>query len=147
MVINGRENDLKCDLRIESGWLQYKASQKYLGVMISDTGVVKTDVALFIEKKKKDVNVKLASFLTKNDTAPISIKLKVVNACINSTLTYGCEAWGSTPLNTVEVLQRKALKMILDVRRNTPNEIVYIESGHTTVQPMIYKRQLKFSIK
>ena len=99
---------------------------------------------MFIEKKKKDVNVKLASFLNKNDIAPISIKLKVVNACINSTLTYGCEAWGSIPLNSVEVLQRKALKMILDVRRNTPNEIVYIESGHTTVQPMIYKRQLKF---
>ena len=33
--------------------------------------------------------------------------------------------------------------MILDVRRNTPNEIVYIESGHKNTQPMIYKRQLK----
>ena len=143
LIINGRENDLKCDLKIDSGWLQYKTSQKYLGVIISDTGILKIDLSLFLEKKKKEVNVKLASFLIKHDTAPLSVKLKVVNACVNSALTYGCEAWGSTPLNTVEVLQRKALKMILDVRRNTPNEIVYIESGHRNTQPMIYKRQLK----
>ena len=144
MIINGGEEDLKSALRIDSGWLLYKVAQKYLGVMFSDTGVLKTDISLFLEKKKKDVNVKLASFLNKNVTAPIPIKLKVVNSCINSALTYGCEAWGSSPLNNVEILQRKALKMILDVRRNTPNEIVYTESGHTTVQPMIYKRQLKF---
>ena len=144
MFINGKQNDLKCDLKIGTGWIQYKRSQKYLGVIFSDTGLLKTDMILFLDKKKKKVNVKLASFLTKNYLAPISVKLKVVNACINSALTYGCEAWGSTPLNNVEILQRKALKMNLGVRKNTPNEIIYIESGHTTVQPMIYKRQLKF---
>ena len=34
--------------------------------------------------------------------------------------------------------------MILHVRRNTPNKIVYLESGYRTLQPMVYKRQLNF---
>ena len=71
----------------------------------------------------------------------------MVNACVNSSLTYGCEAWGSCPLNTVEILQRKALKMILDVSRNTSNEMIYIESGRLPLKPMIYKRQLKYYYK
>ena len=86
----------------------------------------------------------MASFLNKNKQAPLCVKLKVVDACINSALTYTCEAWGSTPLNSVEILQRKALKMILDVSRNTPNEIIYTETGYVPLKPIIYKRQLKF---
>ena len=34
--------------------------------------------------------------------------------------------------------------MILDVSRNTSNEIIYIESGRLPLKPMIYKRQLKY---
>ena len=129
---------------MKGGWLEYKKTQQYFGVIFTDTGVLKTDVHEFLEKKNKDVNVKLAGFLTSNEHAPIMIKLKVVNACINSALIYGCESWGSTPLNTVEILQRKALRMILDVSKTTANEIVYIESGYGKLKPTIYKRQMLF---
>ena len=134
MIVNGGKDDIKCDIKIKAGWLGYKSVQKYLGVIFTDDGVLKSDVTLFLEKKNKDVNVKLASFLTKNGDAPIPLKLKVVNACINSALTYGCETWGSFPLNSIEILQRKALRMILDVSRNTSNEIVYMESGFTILK-------------
>ena len=145
MIINGKkEIDIKCPLRLTSGWLQYKASQTYLGSIFTDTGILKADLSLFLEKKNKEVNVKLASFLNQNEYAPISVKLKVVNACINSALTYGCEAWGSCPLNIIETLQRKALKMVLGIKTNTPNEIVYIESGCAPLKPSIYKKQLKY---
>ena len=90
------------------------------------------------------MNVKLASFLNKNENVPIAVKFKVVSACINSSLTYGCEAWGSTPLNKIEILQRKALKMVLNVSRNAANEVLYVESGFEMLKPAIYKRQLKF---
>ena len=144
LIINGKKDDVKCHLKLESGWLKYNNEQKYLGMIFSDTGMVKTDVSTFLGKKNKEVNVKLARFLVKNEHAPVSIKLKVVDACVNASLTYACEAWGNSPLNPVEILQRKALKMILDVSRNTPNEVLYIESGFKTLKPLIYKRQLKF---
>ena len=66
----------------------------------------------------------------KNGQAPIMVKLKVVQACINSSLTYACETWGSSALNKVEVLQRKALKIAMNIKQNTANQIiVYIEVG------------------
>ena len=29
MIINGKEDDIKCDLKIENGWISYKKSQIY----------------------------------------------------------------------------------------------------------------------
>ena len=113
MVINGTQADFKCKLKLKCGSLAYKKSQKYLGVMFSETGVLKDDIPLFMADKNKQVFVKLANFLLRNQFAPIVIKLKVVKACVNASLTYGCETWGSSPLNNIEVLQRKALKMVL----------------------------------
>ena len=144
MIINRDKDDIKCDIKTKGGWLEYKNSQKYLGAIFTDTGIIMNDIKEFLERKNKDVNVKLASFLTNNEMAPITIKLKVVDACINSALTYGCETWGSSPLNMVEIMQRKALRMVLDVRKNTANDIIYTESGFTKLKAVIYKKQLSF---
>ena len=54
--------------------------------------------------------MKLANFMNKNKFAPVMVTLKVVKACINSALTYGCETWGNYPLNNIEVLQREVLQ-------------------------------------
>ncbi len=143
-VINGTVEDVKCNLKLESGWLKYKGVQTYLGAIFTDSGSLSNDIDLFLKKKTKEINVKLARYLVKNEYAPLSVKLKIVGACINSSLLYGCESWGSCPLRTVEVLQRKALKMVLDVSKSTPNEIVYVESGFHNLQSSIHKRQLKF---
>ena len=144
MIINGKKRDIKCNLRLKAGFLTYRQSHKYLGVIITDSGIVKDDVKSFLAEKNKHVLVKLANYQRKNDLAPIAVKLKVVRSCINASLTYGSEAWGNSPLNGLEVLQRKALKIILNVRNSTPNEIVYIESGYIPLKPVVYKRQLKF---
>ena len=122
----------------------YKGEQKYLGAIFTDNGSVKFDMDIFVKNKTKEVNVKLARYLTKNEIAPLPIKLKIVNACINSALLYSCESWGGSPLQSIEVLQRKALKMILDISKTTPNEILYIETGFSNLKPAIQKRQLKF---
>ena len=144
LIINGGPEDVKCNLKLKSGWLIYNAVHKYLGGIFTDTGSVSIDVDLCLKQKTKEVNVKLASFLLKNEYAPISVKLKVANACINSAILYGCESWGSCPLHSIEILQRKALKIVLDISKRTPNEIVYVESGCHTLKPSIYKRQFKF---
>ena len=147
-IINGDPLvDLKTDLKLNVGWLLYKSKMKYLGVIFTDTGVIKHDVELFLNAKSKDLNVKLASFLNKNENVPVTWKLKVVGACINSSLLYGCEAWGSCPLNKIEILQRKALKLVLGIGRSVANEIVYAESGFEMLKPAIYRRQLKHFLK
>ena len=143
MLINGKSNDLKFDLKLEIGWLKYKSSQKYLGTIFTDTGILKADISSFIEKKK-DINVKLASFLVKNRLAPFPVKMKVVNACVESALTYGCETWGNFPLNSIDILHRKAIKLVMGLYNNTANEIIYSELGIVGLKPIIWKRQLNY---
>ena len=38
MIVNGTRNNLRCDLKIKSGWLKYKSTQKCLGVIFPIQG-------------------------------------------------------------------------------------------------------------
>ena len=98
MIINGSNVDVKCKLKIESGFLTYRKSQKYLGAIFSESGVIKDDVSSFLAEKNKHVFVKLANFIHRNKHAPIMVKVKVVKTCIDSSLTYSSEKWGNCPL-------------------------------------------------
>ena len=144
MIINGKPDDIRCDLKLLDGWLCYKQKHNYLGSIFTDSGTLNNDVSTFLSMKSKHVNVKLANFMFNNKYAPVVVKLKVVKACINAILTYSCEAWGSCPLNSVEILQRKAIKIALSIQKNIPNEILYTETGLSTLKPIIYKRQWKY---
>ena len=144
MIINAKEEDTKCDLKLDSGWLTYRKEQKYLGAIFTDTGIMRNDLTAYVKLKSNDVIIKLSNFLYHNKSAPVMIKLKMVKACIVSSTIYSCESWGSCPFAQLETLQRKALKLALSIRQNTPNEVVYIETGIIPLKPEIYKRQLKY---
>ena len=66
----------------------------------------------------------------------------MLEACVNSSLTYGCEAW----LYGVN-LHRKAIQMILGIRNTVPNHIIYIESGILPIDHLIKSQHLKYWIK
>ena len=118
------------------GWLNYKR-QQYLGLIVTNSGNTKYDIAEFLKDKNKEVNIKLANFMRKNSLAPINVKLKVLKSCENSVLTYSCEIWSSLPLTNIEILHRKALKISLNIKYNIPNEITYVESGFKPLKAMI----------
>ena len=61
MIINGDGGDIKSNLKMGSGYLKYKKSQKYLGAIFTDSGVIKDDVVKFLVEKNKQVSVKLAN--------------------------------------------------------------------------------------
>ena len=70
--------------------------------------------------------------------------LKVLNTCVNAALLYGSETWGLYSTASVERLHRKACKIALGVRENTPNNIVYIETGQKPLTAAIKARQFDF---
>ena len=80
MIINGREQDVKSNLKLSTGWLSYKSKHKYLGS--KDTGKISDDVNLMVKAMSKDVMVKLSDFVYNNMHAPVSVKLKIVKACV-----------------------------------------------------------------
>ena len=45
MIINPKNHDYLMNIKLISGWLTYKKSVVYLGVIISDSGVLHKDLA------------------------------------------------------------------------------------------------------
>ena len=134
---------LKSDLILEMGVLKYKESFKYLGVFISDSGSLKKDVKSYVDQKRGNVSIKFANFNKVNRNAPLSVKLKVLDTCVSSKLTYAAETWGSY-VNSADLCYKAGLRNALNVRRNTNNEIVFIESGKYPLHCKIKKLQIKF---
>ena len=135
---------MKTDLKLSFGWLSYKNHQKYLGVIICDPGKLIDEMNLFAKEKRKEVIIKLAHSIYNKKFVPVMVKLKLVKSCVNASITYACESWGSCSVMSLEVLQRKALKIALSIRKNIPNEVLYGESGCMPLKAIIYRRQLKF---
>ena len=59
-------------------------------------------------------------------------------------LLHNCETFGDSVPKDLESTYVKMLKSCLNVRVNTPNELLFIESGFLPIKAVIYCRQLKF---
>ena len=144
LIINGKDEDVKEALKLRNGYLIYKPVVKYLGMKISDTGNMKFDIDLNIDSKRSSLTIKFGNFCRKNFLAPLETKLNVLNTCVSSSITYGCEVWGSSNVPKLESLYRQGLKTALSIRNNINNEIVYIEAGVGPLQIKLSKQQLNF---
>ena len=49
-IINGKAIDVKCDLQVENGILEYKPKVTYLGVIVSDTGNFRHNIKILLKK-------------------------------------------------------------------------------------------------
>ena len=101
---------------------------------------------LNMENKRANVTIKFTNFCAKNFLAPIKVKLDVLDSCVLSSLWYGCETWGESSLEELDVIHRIGLKTALSVRNSTCNEIAYIEADAYPTFCTVKRRQLKFWI-
>ena len=138
---------MKLPLILNNLILNYKDNVIYLGMFISDTGSLLSDVKSQINLKHSDVSVKLNNFIAKNMLCPFSVKRKIFNSCFNSSILYACESWCDCNLNYINTTHIYGLKRILGVKKSTPNAMVVIESGFTPIEALIKSRQLKYWLK
>ncbi len=90
----------------------------YPGSPFTSNGSVFSAVKVHTERKMKDVK-KYILFLKKKNDLPFLVKKEVFDACLMSSLLYGCESWLSADLSPVNKLYNWSLKSLLDVRGNT----------------------------
>ena len=128
---------------MNSGVLKYKPSFDYLGVIVSDTGLLKDDVKTYVERKSGNVSVKSTNFCKSNKNAPLHVKLDILDKCVAASIIYGCETWGVN-VNDAERCYRAGLKTAMNVRQNLSNEIVHIETGKWPLNVHIKRQQLNF---
>ena len=84
------------------------------------------------------------NFIRSNRLAPLKVKIKVLQACVMSSLLHNCEAFGNVIPSGLESTYVKMLKCCFNVRSNVPNDILYIESGFLPIKAIILMRQYNF---
>ena len=114
-----------------------------LGSHLSESASLKVEMEMHMKKRYKSV-IKFYNFMRSNKLAPLKVKLKVLKACVGNSLLYNCETFGASMPKDLEPTYIKLLKCCLGVRSNTPNDIVYIESGFLPIKAVALMRQLKF---
>ena len=113
----------------------------YLGLTITDSLKLKDDITA--ESYRRNANViKYYAFLRKNKPAPTYIKLKVLDACVLSSLIYNSETWANSTIKEMEVKYRRILKTILGVKLSTCNEVLYLELGRVSLQTLVEIKQI-----
>ena len=142
-IINAGVNDHKVSLELNKGYLNYKAYQKYLGITLTDSGSMKSDIAKFITQKRSEILIKYTNFCNKNFFAPLSVKLQILDTCVASSLIYAAETWSNYG-DEVEVIYRSGIRIALGVRTNVNNEIIYVETNRYPLKCRISKLQWKF---
>lgn len=115
----------------------------YLGSPFTSDGSFFSAVKPHAERKMKDFK-KYVSFLKKNNDLPFLVKKRVFDACLMSSVLYGCESWLGANLSPVNKIYNWGLKSLLDVRGNTCNDICYLESGYPSLKVLVKKRQRIF---
>ena len=127
IVINGINTDFQ-SLPVGNGFVEQENDLLVLGSHLSATGNPQDDIRLQV-KFRFDACIKLYNFIRSNRLAPVCVKLKVFKSCVLSNLLYNCEAFGKDIPKELENQYFKLLKAALDVRINTPNDLVLIECG------------------
>ena len=140
LAINSSETD---SIVLENGVIACANKAVYLGSILTAAGNVNSDVAAEIKEREKQFS-RFQAFLRENYNAPLSVKEKVLDACVTSAVLHNCETWGNANISTLETLYRKALKYMLGVRKTVCNEFPFIELARPTLTSIIQRRQYKF---
>ena len=78
---------------------------------------------------------------------PPDIHIDLFQKMVLPILIYGCEVWGYTNLELLEIFFRKFLKRVLWLSKSTPNCVVYGETGTFPISNLVQNRMISFWIK
>lgn len=82
-----------------------------------------------------------------NSRIVLSVKFKIYEAVVRSTLCYASQIWGADEYDQIEQFQRNFLKKLFNFPRNTPSYAIYLETGIPKLFTSTLKAQADFIIK
>lgn len=145
MVINGSRTERQ-PITIDNHTVSHTEQYTYLGTIFSADGKFRTMMESHVSRVSCNV-LKFYSFLKTNRSMPFHIKRKVMDACLLSSLLYGCESWLSVSfgrLNSMYTWYMSVIKAILDVRSTTMKDACLLEMGQPTLKALVLQRQYHF---
>ena len=120
-------------------------SYTYLGTIFNYNGSFKLAIDKQLQQGKKAFYALLSKI--KKLYLPVDLSLELFNQLVVPVLTYGCEVWGTQDIKCLEILQRKFIKIILGLNQNTPNAMIYGETGIYPIAHTINMRMINFYMR
>lgn len=114
----------------------------YLGVMFNYDGKFNRAIEHNVNKATRAMFSLTASY--KRNELDLTTQLDVFDKTILPILTYGCEIWGHSNVEPIEVFYRKFLKRTLGLRKTAPNCMVYGETGRKNIALIVKQRMITF---
>ena len=116
----------------------------YLGIVFFHGGS-------FVEAMKNNVKkamVAIYDIFKKGHMFNLSIKCQydLFDKIVKPILLYGCEIWGYCNLDIIERAHLKFCKLLLNVKKSTPNYMIYGELGILPMSIFLKKRIVNFWI-
>ena len=117
----------------------------YLGMWITSSNDIVDHIKCNLFQRKFHI-VKYYDWFAVNEMTPINIKLQVLDSCMFAAYLYGCECWWKVEHVAESLLaeERKILRRVLQVKPNTPNDIIYIVLNRCDIITNIKHKQKKF---
>lgn len=138
-VINGDGNDSH-SFTLDLFTIQLCQSYIYLGCPITSDASIKNAISIHASIKNS-VLMKFVNFIKCNNHFPFAVKKKVMDACLNSSILYSCEAWFKSDIRCINSIYMNALKCLLGVRQSTANFIALAEAGNIPLEFLVKIRQ------
>ena len=137
-----KERNINYTFTINGVQLEVVSEYKYLGILFSRSGsfsAAKVYIANQATRAMFSLLKKARDLLL-----PIDLQIELFQKTIKPILLYGCEVWGFGDLSVIERVQLKFLKYILNMKRSTPNCIVYGETGVIPLKVDIKSRMVGY---
>ena len=145
MIFSSGRQGKNLKFHVNGAELEIVNEYKYLGIYLARSGafakakkhiVDQANYALFsLQRKIRHLNL------------PIDLQIELFNKMIKPILLYGCEIWGHGNLESIERVQLKFLKQILNLKKSTPSFMVYGEVGAYPLYVDIHTRIVSFWTK
>jgi hypothetical protein len=118
---------------------------KYLGVMFAYNGSFVKCRKHIVEQATRAMWCLLRK--CRKLALPPSVQLTLFDQTVVPVLLYGVEVWGFENMHTIEQLQLKFCKLVLQVKKSTPSVMVYGELGRVPLENIIIQRMVAYWCK
>ena len=122
-----------------------KKGHRHLGMIFVPTNDIKRILNKNLNARMINIT-KFYAWLDVNVNTPIDVKMMVFDNCVLNALLYGIETWGDISCieKQLKVIETKALKCILRVKKGTTNDLIYHELRRGDIICKIKDRQYSF---
>ena len=132
-------------LYLEGKLLEVAYDYVYLGIKVNFNGKFKKAIKHLYDTASRAMFV----VLKKGSTLQLDFDttLQLFDSTVVPILLYGSEVWGFTIIDLVERLHLRFLKLLLKIRKSTPNCMVYGETGRFPLDIVIKCRLISYWYK